>query len=135
MNHILKKYVGKVISFIYSKFFITMKFEIFKNNRNKKFYFNLKSRNGQVVLTSEGCPNKATVKKCITAVRKNCSNEKWIETKVNKKGVHTFNIVNTKKTVVGKSKSYNSEVTMKKGMKAVVRASATETVVDLTVAN
>ena len=112
-----------------------MKFEIFENKRNKKFYFNLKSRNGQVVLTSEGCPNKATVKRCINTVQKNCTNEKWIETKVNKKGVHTFNIVNTKNNVVGKSKSYNSVVTMKKGMKAVARASATETIVDLTAAN
>ena len=93
-----------------------MKFEIFENKRNKKFYFNLKSRNGQVVLTSEGCPNKAAVKRCISAVQKNCDNEKWIETKVTKSGVHTFNIVNTKKNVVGRSKKYNSLVTMKKGI-------------------
>lgn len=112
-----------------------MKFEIFKNNRNKKFYFNLKSRNGQVVLTSEPCVNKAAVKKCITTVQKNCANEKWIETKVNKKGTHTFNIVNTKHNVVGKSVKYNSLTTMKKGMKAVVRASATDTIVDLTASN
>ncbi len=112
-----------------------MKFEIFKNNRNKKFYFNLKSRNGQVVLTSEPCANKSTVKKCITTVQKNCANEKWVETKVAKNGTHTFTILNTKKTVVGKSQKYNSMTTMKKGMKAVVRASATDTVVDLTVSS
>lgn len=109
-----------------------MKFEIFKNKRNKKFYFNLKSRNGQVVLTSEGQPNKATVKRCITAVQKNCTDEKWIETKVNKKGTHTFTILNSKNNIVGKSKDYNSMTTMKKGMKAVVRASTTDTIIDLT---
>ncbi|MFT5169140.1 MAG: hypothetical protein ACI8P3_004388 [Saprospiraceae bacterium] len=112
-----------------------MKFEIFKNKRNNKFYFNLKSRNGQVVLTSEGCPTKTVVKKNITTVQKNCTNEKWIETKVEKNGTYTFAITNTKKTVAGISQKYNSVTTMKKGMKAVVRACATETVVDLTAAS
>jgi len=112
-----------------------MKFEIFKNNRNKKFYFNLKSRNGQVVLTSDACTNKASVKKCITAVKKNCKSQKWIETNVTKTGTHTFKIVNNRNSVIGKSQKYNSMATMKKGMKAVVRASKTETIVDLTTAN
>ena len=109
-----------------------MKFEIFKNKRNNKFYFNLKSRNGQVVLTSEGFPNKSTAKRNISTVQKNCTDDKWIETKIAKNGTHTFAIMNTKKAVVGKSQKYNSVITMKKGMKAVVRASATETVIDLT---
>ncbi len=109
-----------------------MKFEIFKNKRNQKFYFNLKSRNGAVVLTSEGMPNKGAVKRCIASVQKNVNNEKWIETKVTKSGVHTFTIVNSKNNIVGKSKKYNSLVTLKKGLRAVTRASSTDVVLDLT---
>ena len=112
-----------------------MKFEIFKNNRNKKFYFNLKSRNGSVVLMSEGFANKNAVKRGITTVQKNCTNEKWIDTKVTKNGTHTFTIMNSKNSVVGKSKKYNSVATMRKGMKAVVRACSTDTIVDMTTAS
>jgi len=105
-----------------------MKFELFKSEKDKKFYFNLKAGNGQVILASQGYTNKAGAKNGIASVQKNCMNEKCWETKVAKNGKHHFNLLSTNKQIVGKSQMYASKATMAKGI-ASVKTNAPEAVI------
>ena len=109
-----------------------MKFEIFKSKRNSKFYFNLKARNGQVILTSQGYVNKAGCKKGANAVQKNCMVEDCWQVKQSKNGKHHFNLLSKNKQIVAKSQQYNSKATLVKGMASVKRVAPNAVFVDLT---
>lgn len=111
-----------------------MKFEIFKSEKNGKFYFNLKAGNGQVVLSSQGYANKAGAKNGISSVQTNGNNVDNYETKVAKNGKHHFNLLSANKKIIGSSQMYASKDSMNKGIKAVINASEKDTIVDLTTA-
>ena len=98
-----------------------MKFEVWKSPKNKKFYFNLKARNGQVILTSQGYANKAGVTNGIKSVQKNCSNDDCFERKVAKNGKHHFNLLSSNKKIVGSSQMYASKSSMEAGIRSVKR--------------
>ncbi len=110
-----------------------MKFEIFKSEKNGKFYFNLKARNGQVILSSQGYANKAGAKNGIASVQKNGSNIDLFETKEAKNGKHHFNLLSTNRQIIGSSQMYASKASMDNGIKSVIRNSQEAEVVDLTV--
>lgn len=98
-----------------------MKFEVFKSPKNKQFYFNLKARNGQVILASQGYANKAGVTNGIKSVQKNCANDNLYERKVAKNGKHHFNLLSTNKKIVGSSQMYASKSSMEAGIRSVMR--------------
>ena len=108
-----------------------MKFEIF-NGKDGKIYFNLKARNGQVVLRSQGYANKAGAKNGIDSVRSNCKDDSCYEIKVAKNGKPHFNLLAKNNQVVGSSQMYASRATMRKGMASVRNVAPKATVVDLT---
>ena len=110
-----------------------MKFEIFKSEKNGKFYFNLKAGNGQVILSSQGYANKAGAKNGISSVQTNGNNIDNYEKKVAKNGKHHFNLLSSNKKIIGSSQMYASKDSMNKGIKAVINASEKDTIVDLTV--
>ena len=109
-----------------------MKFEIFKSEKNGKFYFNLKAGNGQVILSSQGYANKTGAKNGIASVQKNGNNVANYEIKVAKNGKHHFNLLSANKKIIGSSQMYASKDSMNKGIKAVINASEKDTIVDLT---
>ncbi len=108
-----------------------MKFELFKSDKDKKFYFNLKAGNGQVILASQGYSNKTGAKNGISSVQKNCMNEKCWETKVAKNGKHHFNLLSTNKKIVGKSQMYATSATMANGIASVKKNAPGATIVEL----
>ena len=109
-----------------------MKFEIFKSEKNKKFYFRLKAKNGQVILSSQGYADKASAKKGIASVQKNSGDDNCYERKVAANGKHHFNLCSTNKQVVGSSQMYASKSTMENGIKSVKRVAPDASLVDLT---
>ena len=108
-----------------------MKFEVFKSKKNKKFYFNLKARNGQVILASQGYSNKAGVTNGIKSVQKNCGNDACFDRKVAKNGKHHFNLLSTNKKIVGSSQMYASKSSMESGIRAVKRVAPQSAVVEI----
>lgn len=111
-----------------------MKFELFKSDKNDKFYFNLKAGNGQVILSSQGYANKTGAKNGIASVQKNGNNPDNYERKVAANGKHHFSLLAANKQIVGSSQMYASKDGMEKGIQAVVNASQKDVVVDLTTA-
>lgn len=112
---------------------LLMKFEIWKSPKNKKFYFNLKAKNGQVILTSQGYANKAGVKNGVASVQKNCSDEASFEKKVAKNGKFHFNLLSSNKKIVGTSQMYASQATMNAGINSVQRVAPVASVHEIEV--
>ena len=98
-----------------------MKFEIFKSVKNKKFYFNLKARNGQVILQSQGYANKSGAVNGAKSVQTNCQDDKCFERKVAKNGKHHFNLLSRNKKIIGSSQMYASKASMENGINSVKR--------------
>jgi len=94
------------------------KYQIFKG-KDKKFYFRLKSGNGQTILQSQGYANKAGVKRGIKSVQTNSSNDKRFDIKEAKNGQMHFSLLAANKNIVGSSQMYKSKKSLKNGMETV----------------
>ena len=108
-----------------------MKFEIFQSESSGKFYFRLKSRNGQVILQSQGDEAKSGAQNGIASVTKNCRDTSCYETKQASNGKWHFNLKSTNGQVIGSSQMYASASTMKAGMEAIQRVAPIARLVDL----
>lgn len=111
-----------------------MKFEIFKSDKNDKFYFNLKAKNGQIILSSQGYANKSGAKNGIESVRKNSQNDDHFERKEAANGKLHFNLLAGNKQIVGSSQMYASKSGMENGIESVKTNAPEAEVADLTVA-
>lgn len=110
-----------------------MKFEIFQNDGKDKYYFRLKAKNGQVILSSQGYANKAGAKNGIESVKKNGADESNFEVKESSNGKHFFNLLAANKQIIGTSQMYASADGLKKGMHSVMENAPKATTEDLTV--
>ncbi len=108
-----------------------MKFEIFQSEKNEKFYFRLKARNGQVILTSQGYSSKASAKNGAESVAKNAPDDDKFERKEAKNGKLHFNLLAANKQIIGSSQMYASKQTMEKGIASVKRVAPVADIIDL----
>lgn len=106
-------------------------FEIYVSEKNGEFYFRLKARNGEVILTSQGYKAKASCLNGIESVKKNSANEERFEIKEAKDGRLFFNLKATNGQIIGSSQMYKSESGMKNGI-ASVQKNASGEIKDLT---
>lgn len=109
-----------------------MAFEVFKNDSGK-FYFSLKSSNGQVILSSQGYAAKAGAMNGVQSVIKNAAHDEHFERKEAKDGSHYFVLNSTNGQTVGKSQMYKATASMENGIASVKKnASADATIKDMT---
>ncbi|WP_445383670.1 YegP family protein [Robiginitalea sp. IMCC43444] len=94
------------------------KFEI-KKDKAGKFRFNLKSGNGQVILSSEAYNTKAACENGIASVKKNASDDSRYERKEGKNGAPFFNLKAGNSQVIGSSEMYSSNSAMENGIASV----------------
>lgn len=111
-----------------------MKFEIFKSDSNDKFYFRLKAKNGQIILSSQGYTAKPGCKNGIESVKKNAGVDECYERKEAANGKFHFNLLAMNKQVIGKSQMYASKAGMENGIESVKTNAPEATVEDLSVA-
>jgi uncharacterized protein len=107
------------------------KFEL-KSAKGGKFMFNLKSANGQIVLTSETYDTKKNAEKGIASVRKNATNTKRFEKKESKKKEPYFVLTASNGEIIGKSEMYTTTKSMEKGIASVQKNAPECKVSDLT---
>lgn len=93
------------------------KFEI-KKDKAGEFRFNLKARNGQVILSSEGYKAKPSCMNGIESVRKNSQLDELFERKETATG-HRFNLKSTNGQVIGTSEVYTTLNAMENGITSV----------------
>ena len=95
-----------------------MAFELFQNEKTKKFYFRLQSKNKKTVLQSQGYTDKRSAKAGIKAVIKSSASDGF-EKKVAKNGSHYFVLRSSNGKQVGKSQMYTTSAGASNGMRSV----------------
>lgn len=88
--------------------------------RNSQFYFNLKARNGEIVLTaSETYTTKQSCLNGIYSVKENAPNDQRYERKNGSS--YSFNLIAANYKIIGRSESYRSLAEREEGIQAVKR--------------
>lgn len=107
------------------------KFELTKNE-DGTFMFNLKARNGQVILTSEQYSIKQAAQNGISAVVKNALDDTRIERKESRKGRPFFVLKGGNGHVIGSSEPYSAPAAMEIGIASVKKNASNAWVIDQT---
>lgn len=105
-----------------------MKFEIFKSDSNEKYYYRLKAKNGQIVLSGNPHDSVDAVKATIEAVRERSQDAANFKTNETATGKFTFSLRSSEDKSLGNSQSYKSEKSMKNGIVSVGKNAAGGTV-------
>jgi hypothetical protein len=100
-------------------------FELFQSEKNGKHYFNLKAKNGQVILSSQGYADVGGAKNGIQAIQKNCTDDSKFERKTAKNGQFHFNLKSGNGQIIGSSEMYSSEAGMENGIASVKKNAPT----------
>lgn len=111
-----------------------MKFEIFQSEKTDKYYFRLKAKNGQIILSSQGYAGKSGCKNGVESVIKNAGDDANFERKEATNGKFHFNLLAKNKQIVGKSQMYSSKAGMENGIESVKTNAVQATIEDLTLA-
>jgi uncharacterized protein len=106
-------------------------FELYQSEKNDEYYFRLKAKNGQVILTSQGYANKAGAKNGIESVKKNAGDDSKFERKESSNGKFFFNLKAANSQIIGSSQMYAAKDGMENGIKSVA-TNASGDVKDLT---
>ena len=99
-----------------------------------KFSFNLKARNGRVILTSESYTTKAAAQNGIKSVRKHAQADKNFDRRKAKDGSPYFVLVATNKEIIGTSEMYASTTGRETGIASVKANAPTAVIIDNTTA-
>ena len=108
------------------------KFEI-KRAKDGQFYFNLKARNGEIILTSETYTTKASAQNGVTSVMTNSLLDQRFERKTSKSGEPYFVLKSANGEPIGVSEMYSSPSAMENGVESVKRHAPEARLEDLTV--
>jgi small subunit ribosomal protein S1 len=95
------------------------KFEI-KLAKDGQYYFNLKSGNGQVILSSEMYTTLKACENGVESVKKNAGEESRYELSQSESGKYHFNLKAANHQVIGSSQMYASEDSAKEGIASVM---------------
>ena len=106
------------------------KFEV-KQAKNGKYYFNLKAGNGEIILTSQMYADKGGCEKGIESVRTNSASEDQFDALEDKSGKPYFVLKAKNSQVIGRSESYSSKSSLKKGVASVMRNAPEARVVEV----
>jgi uncharacterized protein YegP (UPF0339 family)/CBS domain-containing protein len=96
------------------------RFEI-KLSSNGKFHFNLKSGNGETILSSELYNSRNAAENGVESVKKNAADAKRFERKVNSNGKSYFVLKAGNGEVIGMSETFSSQTAMENSISSVMR--------------
>lgn len=99
---------------------------------NKEYQFNLKSENGEIILTSEGYVQKASCYKGIESVKVNSQDDSRYDRRVAVNGKDYFVLKARNGEIIGKSQLYTSKSGMENGIASVKFNAPTAEIVDET---
>jgi uncharacterized protein len=105
---------------------------VISKRKNGEFQFNLKARNGQTILTSEGYNTRAACDNGIDSVRKNSQVEVRFEKKQAANGKLFFNLKSPNGQVIGTSEMYEAAGGRNNGVASVRKNAPDATITDTT---
>ena len=99
-----------------------MTFHIFRSEKDQRYYFHLKARNGEIVLSSQGYRSKQSAEKGIAAVKRRGKDEGNYETKESKSKKHFFTLKSGNGRIIGKSQLYEQAAGCKKTIQSIIKS-------------
>ena len=96
------------------------RFEL-KQSGGGQFYFNLRAGNGQIILSSEVYNSKDAAQKGIESVRKNASDSRRYEHRVNQNQEPYFVLKAGNGEIIGRSETFSSEIAMENAISTVMK--------------
>ncbi|MFV0238040.1 MAG: YegP family protein [Flavobacteriales bacterium] len=108
-------------------------FELFQSEKSGEFYFRLKAKNGQIILSSQGYTTKAACQNGIDSVKTNSQNKDRFDKKEVKGNKFRFNLKSSNGQIVGSSQNYESEAGCDNGIQSVITNAKDAEVKDLTI--
>jgi hypothetical protein len=96
-------------------------FEIYQSEKSEEYYFRLKAKNGQVIMTSQGYANKSGAQNGIESVKKNAADEARFEKKTATNGKFYFSLKAGNGQVIGSSQMYAAESGRDNGIASVAK--------------
>lgn len=109
---------------------MTGKFEVFRSNSDRKYYFRLKAGNSQIILASQGYSSKQACLIGISSVRVNGGFDWSYERKGSKDG-YSFNLKAANGEIIGRSQRYTSASARENGIRSVKHNSQLAKIQDL----
>jgi uncharacterized protein YegP (UPF0339 family) len=107
------------------------KFQIF-NGTNSQFYFNLKSANGEKILSSEGYLSKTSCQNGIDSVKANAPYDSRYRRQVSSNNQYYFVLTGANGEVIGTSETYITQQARESGIDAVKKDAPRASIEDLT---
>lgn len=102
---------------------------VITTRKNGEFQFNLKAKNGQTILASEGYTTLAVCENGIESVQKNAPDDGRYDRKTSANGKAYFNLKAGNGQVIGTSEMYESEAGRENGIESV-KANAPDAAVE-----
>ncbi|AZA78502.1 DUF1508 domain-containing protein [Chryseobacterium sp. G0186] len=99
---------------------------------NNEYQFNLKAKNGEIILTSEGYVQKASCHKGIESVKLNSQEESRYDRRVAVNNKDYFVLKARNGEIIGKSQLYSSKAAMENGITSVKTNAAEAEIFDET---
>lgn len=106
------------------------KFTGFKSSSNSQYYYRLKARNGEIILSGEGYTSKQSCLNGIASVKANAPYDSRYERK-NEFNNYTFNLKATNGEIIGRSENYTTSTGRENGVEAVKSVAPTAPIEDL----
>ena len=107
-------------------------FELYRSDKDGKFYFRLKAKNGETILSSQAYADKAGAEKGIASVRANGVDEENFSVKDASDGRKYFNLKAANGQVIATSQMYKSATGAKGGIASVAENAPGAKVNDIT---
>ena len=107
------------------------KFQIYLG-QNNQYYFRLRAKNGEIILTSEGYVAKSGCQNGIQSVQENAPNDARYQRKTAANGQFYFNLIAANGQVIGTSEMYTSQPARDNGIEAVKNTAPTTPIEDTT---
>jgi len=106
------------------------KFTVFKSAANSQYYYNLKSANGEKILSGEGYTTKQSCLDGIASVKANAPFDSRYDRKDGFSN-YTFNLKASNGEIIGRSENYTSSYNRENGISAVKRDAPSAPIEDL----
>ena len=107
------------------------KFQVFKSSSNSQYYYRLRAKNGEAILSGEGYTSKQSCYAGIASVKENAPYDSRYGRK-DTYGSYTFNLKAANGEIIGRSESYTTSVARENGISAVKRDAPSAPIEDLT---
>jgi uncharacterized protein YegP (UPF0339 family) len=96
------------------------KFQIFKSLANSEYYYRLRAKNGEIILSGEGYKTKQSCQAGIASVKQNAPYDNRYDRK-DSYASYTFNLRSGNYEVIGRGETYTSRSARENGIEAVKR--------------